>query len=822
MSKNQGKILVVVGPQSSGKTTLVSKIIKAIPSLCTINRKEILFGLVPELDRLFFSELIKEVSEIIGRKIKDHIELFQFKTEDILDEDLRSKVNGLQTQLKSILQSKEFEKSFSSLSYKGFYQKMLEHLNNGANVIIDEASINSNKAYKTFVECCDNYPNIRIILLYDTLEGNAQKCFKRNTEFASIISEYDTTKRISQIIKEIEIKSGGSSSTYRLPKTLIKNYTEYYSLKSQVSSDESVLGVISKEKLRGLIIKMAKEHLKILGLLYYRGDKITKDLVEIEQEVAEIIKDAKLYVVSKMTFDHIIHAEQIPSLASLNNAVLVQQLMQGILGLDNDSTFYNKPSCSTTEKTANKVKKHFITPPILQLESTLTYELGEKHLIIGVQNYNEIAYLSSLANSILATLFSGKTIIIPLLGNDSCDGVVIISQKKDLVQFTYYNFQSNFLELDSQALLLVTLFYFSTQDLKISNIAFEVKDSSRLFKHSPHEDTYGLISLVRYLDDSLGHDPRVEWNIWSKCFGKVLIINGVSSSGKTTLTDHLAKYGFIRVNPDEAREEILIKKFKEAIPNLVTFAEEFLPQHVLCKILLGYKVDSSKYTCSHQQLITTLKNQVKLVTEKVIREFPSEQVIFDLTYQKSQKFIFSGQNIVVDVVLTDDSDVTLFSSCFRGHPITTILLYASLEENLNRCFLRNELSFKNDTFEYRDPAWVIKQYFQFYGHEAEKNDQAIGKVNKENTKLILKKAIDHAQYLYSIYSEQTFGNVEPIKNIQKLIEQATESMNLYIAGDLYVEPKATNTGYPLDNNSADYTELAGFVASHIDDFLLTL
>ena len=32
-----------------------------------------------------------------------------------------------------------------------------------------------------------------------------------------------------------------------------------------------------------------------------------------------------------------------------------------------------------------------------------------------------------------------------------------------------------------------------------------------------------------------------EWALWSKCFGKVVMINGLSCSGKTTLTKNLRK-----------------------------------------------------------------------------------------------------------------------------------------------------------------------------------------------------------------------------------------------------------------------------------------
>lgn len=49
-----------------------------------------------------------------------------------------------------------------------------------------------------------------------------------------------------------------------------------------------------------------------------------------------------------------------------------------------------------------------------------------------------------------------------------------------------------------------------------------------------------------------------EWRIWSKCFCKVVLVNGVSSVGRTTLTCGLNTLGFNKVSIDDVYDKILL------------------------------------------------------------------------------------------------------------------------------------------------------------------------------------------------------------------------------------------------------------------------
>ena len=133
--------------------------------------------------------------------------------------------------------------------------------------------------------------------------------------------------------------------------------------------------------------------------------------------------------------------------------------------------------------------------------------------------------------------------------------------------------------------------------------------------------------------------------------------------------------------------------------------------------------------------------------ENILKKLNSQIEIMDQIFDTAKQFIFSGQNVVIDTFMSDNATIDLFSYCFRYYPISTILLYDSLEKNLQRCFFRNHLSFENDLFDYRNPGMIVDQYCSLYKFVSRDNvtliDKVLGKVNKVTTKDILEQTIYH-------------------------------------------------------------------------------
>ena len=197
-----------------------------------------------------------------------------------------------------------------------------------------------------------------------------------------------------------------------------------------------------------------------------------------------------------------------------------------------------------------------------------------------------------------------------------------------------------------------------------------------------------------------------EWNLWSRCFGEVLILNGVSSSGKTTLSQQLFKFGFIHISMDAMLDEIILESTKKVIPE-VFYSNLLTEDEIVCH-LCGVPPKKS-YTHIQLKEINLLDQKRNLILEN---EFPIEKIIREMS-NKVYKLISHGNNVIVDILLDEKNFCEMFLHYFSFQK-KIILLYTPLEKNLLNCYLRNLQSISDMTSNYRMPFTIIEQFFNIY------------------------------------------------------------------------------------------------------------
>lgn len=228
-------------------------------------------------------------------------------------------------------------------------------------------------------------------------------------------------------------------------------------------------------------------------------------------------------------------------------------------------------------------------------------------------------------------------------------------------------------------------------------------------------------------------DLYAEWALWSRCLGKVVVINGTSSSGKSTLAKYTIKLGFNIINVDKICDQILFDYFNATILSLMSKIQDFLTSDDLRKIYFKHKINKDKYNVVEQKCIIDLEHQIKENNmEEILEKSLSDKNIYNRVYDEAKKFIFSGQNVVIDTVLTSNQEIDLLFWSFHYYKVSMLLLYSPLEMNLEKCFLRNQISLKQDLCDYRSPSQVIEQYLLFYTFECNPQDKQkiLEKVNK--------------------------------------------------------------------------------------------
>lgn len=311
-------------------------------------------------------------------------------------------------------------------------------------------------------------------------------------------------------------------------------------------------------------------------------------------------------------------------------------------------------------------------------------------------------------------------------------------------------------------------------------------------------------NYVQFLSIKNWHIKQ-EWAIWSKCFGKVFVVNGVSSVGKTTFANFLAKkYGYKPISIDNVGEEILFEQLSKLIPSVFSEALDLISKDDIKKIFYGCKIKSDKYNLSQMNIISDLEISFMRQKEHIID--PSLIEYNARIYQKAQKFIFSGQNVIIDLAW-DDYGLEHLSYCFNGYPVKIILLYDSLAQNLTKCFSRNDTAFKDDTFDYRDPVAILEQYCYFYKFKLKKDikpkEFLLERLDKPLTKSVLfdvpKRKETLLKYLYDTAKNKAHESLSDIESIKSVSEQIIA----FNSDEILVVPAFTEFDYIIYSHNVE-------------------
>jgi len=331
-SRFLGKILLVSGPTSSGKTTLVFKIAEKLTAFKTFNRK-ILHGKIdPEVNKVFFETLFEKITLITGKKVTNINQLYEINPEDVSILN-RDQLKALKDQAITISEGPEFKDFVLKLIFYSYYDEIKKYIFSGENIIIDEVLVDSDRSYSLFVFCFNYYPHIRRVLLFDTVEGTLEKCNIRNIKALELLEQSQSIEDFKQKLKKLELESGSSEACYRFPKLVFESYKEYYAFTDNTSNDKIILGNTTYRKITSTIFEIAQEHLKLLKILGKRGYIIdmSKHLINVEEELEKLPKKEIIYITSKSHFQYLIKASSITELTLLDNPNFLKYLLRDIL-----------------------------------------------------------------------------------------------------------------------------------------------------------------------------------------------------------------------------------------------------------------------------------------------------------------------------------------------------------------------------------------------------------------------------------------------------------------------------------------------------------
>ena len=238
----------------------------------------------------------------------------------------------------------------------------------------------------------------------------------------------------------------------------------------------------------------------------------------------------------------------------------------------------------------------------------------------------------------------------------------------------------------------------------------------------------------------------LEWELWSQCYGKVLVINGVSSSGKTTLSKELTKFGFHHISLDDSITHVLYSEAQIIVPYIKNV--RLLTKVDVLDIIFGSPQLGKKYTEKQFQEVHSIEYEISLIdkcSERIEEKAWYEKYIIHM-FEEAKKYVFRGENVIIDTVMTYQVDISKFLHFFN-YAHRNILLYTPLEQNIANCFSR-------PLEDYRYPRQIIKQFMAIY--QSNPNGQQGMRLNREEILNSLEYVTDHLKERFSFFTEEKF------------------------------------------------------------------
>ena len=328
-----GKILLINGPCSSGKTTLVSKIALKY-HLQTINIKKIKFDIVnPEINKVFLN-ILEKAESVLERKIKDISQLFTINTQ-ILSTTAKESVDKLKYEAKEIMKTSKYKTFVLVKLFSAYYNEIKKYIFSGYNVVLDESLIKPGDSYDIFLYSCSYYPHIKTALLFNSVQETLRKTIIRNNKFFLKLIEYQDFNSYMKEQQEIEKANGGSESSYRIPGFILENFKHFYNFDLFLNESDILLQEITVEEMRDIIGIIAREQLKLIQILSsknYTNDSISNIDTVLELEKITQEKFGSIMITTRKTnFNYILKLPDKISLNTLDDPSFIKYFLSEIL-----------------------------------------------------------------------------------------------------------------------------------------------------------------------------------------------------------------------------------------------------------------------------------------------------------------------------------------------------------------------------------------------------------------------------------------------------------------------------------------------------------
>ena len=237
-----GKVLLINGPTSSGKSSIANLLCNSQFGFKKLNTKKIASDILKSHEKSFFSEELSRAAKLT-KKTVNNVKTLNYFCENSNNAEIKA------------LHEKTFEKVgllietlFRDL-YDAFREETMSIISSGYscvidhNVFLDPYPFRCNKFFELFSDFGDNF---RRLTLYTGMEKIFQNTLSRNHRFMEFAEGFSSWEAAFKKMEEEERRLGHTFLHYRQPVQIVQNWLLHYTLESKFDEKKEFLEKIRR------------------------------------------------------------------------------------------------------------------------------------------------------------------------------------------------------------------------------------------------------------------------------------------------------------------------------------------------------------------------------------------------------------------------------------------------------------------------------------------------------------------------------------------------------------------------------------------------
>lgn len=226
---------------------------------------------------------------------------------------------------------------------------------------------------------------------------------------------------------------------------------------------------------------------------------------------------------------------------------------------------------------------------------------------------------------------------------------------------------------------------------------------------------------------------------------KIIVLNGTTCAGKSTLAKQLASKGYIHIDGDRTVQEVLLNKAGKIHPKEFDICAKYLNENDFYKLFYNNKTTLPKIALKKlekDKLIGAQQTLLDCIAE--IMPATSSLEVGTEIFNKALLSISQKKDVVIDTFILDNETMALAKRLCNQFENYFILCFCPLEELQRRWGRRNYEALQNETPNLRSPIFIINDLVIMNSFNQEPVQNYIEEVSIEKWKNLIEIAYqDH-------------------------------------------------------------------------------